>query len=459
MRKRVVAYATAGLAAAAVLGISVRAEAADCSTYPNPVFISGSSASKPVLQALASVLGSSVSIIYQNPDSCFGLNDAINGLVSNETAGGTTTATQFLDPTNGATACTLNATTPETPDIGVSDVFLKTCQDALNIATVPTGGHVTEVSGPIQAMTFAVPSASNATAISAEAAYVVFGYDATNFTVPQWNVAANIFVRPNTSGTLGMIGAAIGLTPTKWKNAELSEPDGGAVPGNQRASTGKMFSSISGVTSNQNATIGILSYEGAMQNNASALAGDAGAPTVSILPYQHKGQTCGYLPDSTSSSADRLNVRQGRYAIWGPLHFVVNVDTNGYPIGPHKDAAALVLNYFIATGPTGIAGSPAAFAVPDAGAGITASVQEQLIQAESKISVGGVVPWCAMQVMRSAEIGAEASYQPAEPCGCYFEKTATGKTVSSYCQTCATDADCGEASPYPKCRHTFCEAQ
>src|SRR5271155_1320940 len=107
-----VACATGGLAAAAVLAVSARAEAAACSTYPNPVFISGSSASQPVLQALAGVLQQSVSIIYQNPDSCLGLGDALTGTASTEAG----IKTQYLDPVNGATACSL-APTPEVPDI------------------------------------------------------------------------------------------------------------------------------------------------------------------------------------------------------------------------------------------------------------------------------------------------------------------------------------------------------
>src|SRR5271155_332909 len=172
-----VACATGGLAAAAVLAVSARAEAAACSTYPNPVFISGSSASQPVLQALAKVLGSSVSIIYQNPDSCLGLNDALVGEASTEAG----IKTQYLDPVAGATACTLDAT-PQIVDIGVSDVFPATCL-ANGFITATEAGSTLEVEGPIQAMTIAVPTAAfngaGSTSISAAAANIVFGNDAT----------------------------------------------------------------------------------------------------------------------------------------------------------------------------------------------------------------------------------------------------------------------------------------
>jgi hypothetical protein len=459
-KQRSVAYATAGLAAAAILGISARAEAADCSTYPNPVFISGSSASQPVLQALALVLGSSVSIIYQNPDSCFGLNDAITGTASTESG----VATSFLDPVGGtAVACTLNTTTPEVPDIGVSDVFIETCQNRLSTATVPTGQHIAKVNGPIQAMTIAVPTMSQGSpSISAEAAYVVFGGDGTPSVAP-WTMAGSIYVRPNTSGTLNMIGEAIGLPATKWANAQLGTP----APAQQQAGTGNMFSALAISGSTQDNTIGILSDEAVIQRNHGVAAG---GNTVKVLPFQGKGQSCGYFPDSTSTRFDKLNVRQGRYAIWGPLHFVVNVDANGYPSVPHKDAAATVLNYFIATS-NGIdihdGAQTTPFAVADAGT-ITDSQNLMLIDAESAPLKGGVVPWCAMEVQRTSEIGAEASFQAPQPCGCRFEATATGATVSPYCKTCASNDDCknpdGGASSYPVCRWIsggtgFCEAR
>ncbi len=450
-----IAYAAAGIAGVAVLGAPgrARAQAVGCSTYPNPVYISGSSASQPVLQALASVLGSNVSIIYQNPDSCFGLNDAITGSPSTETVANTTVSSNFLDPVSGkAIGCT--ADPAQAPDIGVSDVFLKTCQTRLGTATVPAGQNIVQVSGPIQAMTIAVPSMSAATSISAEAAYVVFGYDAMPFSVPPWTQPAGIFVRPQTSGTLNMIGEAIGLASAKWANDGLATPSSAQ----EENGTGGMFNVLASANSspNVNATIGILSAESVIQRNAGVAAGGG---TVKVLPFQATGQSCGYYPDSSSTQFDKLNVRQGRYDIWGPLHFVVNVDSTGYPMGAHKDAAATVLNYFIATGD----GATQPFKVPgDAGA-ITMDQEQLLIDAESKPLVGGVVPWCAMQVMRTEEVGAEASYQPAAPCGCHFEFTAIGKTVSPYCQTCTTNGDCknpdGGASAYPTCRFGYCEAQ
>jgi len=320
-------------------------------------------------------------------------------------------------------------------------------------------------------MTFAVPSASNATAISAEAANVVFGNDAMTAVVPQWNVPANIFVRPRTSGTLNMIGTAIGLTADSWINAQpadLGSPQ-------QKAGTGDMVTAVAGATSNQNATIGILSYEALKQANIKATAAGGSGQTLNVLAYQPAGASAGYLPDSASNTFDRLSVRQGKYDIWGPLHFIVNVDANGYPVpnnpGTSADDIATILNYFIATGPSstvsqtddGASLQVKQFSRADAGAdggAISTANVTALITAEATVSAGGVVPWCAMQVIRSTEIGKPASYQPDTSCGCFFEQTANGKPVSTYCQACTSDTECAAAgSCFPKCNFGFCEAQ
>ncbi len=457
-----VARATAGVAATAVLAIAARAEAQTdggvptCDSLTNPVFISGSSASQPVLQALANTLGTSVSIVYQNPDSCLGVADFLASMPSTETMP-SAVATNYLNPTTGkAVTCTLNTTT-DIVDIAVSDVFAATCHQYTAAIPALTAGQV-EIEGPIQAMTIAVPAASQGpSSISAEAAYVVFGGDAqtAGTTITSWNQSASIFTRPSTSGTLNMIGEAIGLAPQSWANAALAT----TAPANQKGSTGTMYTAIATAATNINNTIGIISDEGLVQKNAAQLAlgavdGGTAGPTAKALYFQGTGQTCGYLPDSTATAFDKVNVREGRYDIWGPLHFIANV-ANGQPTGAHAAAVATVLNYFIATGAN--PGAPLYTAGADAGT-INTVAKQALIDAEAAPLIGGVVPWCAMHVMRTTEVGPEASFSPTEPCGCHFEKVATGATVSPYCKACTTNTDCTTAG-YPVCRYGYCEVQ
>ena len=431
MRKNVfVPRATAALlGAAALAGVSsARAAAVACSSYPNPVYVTGASVAKPLVQALAKAVAPlGVSIIYQNPDSCLGLQDLLLNQPSTETG----TSTVYLNP-NGTstTACTLSSTSPQTPDIAVSEVYASTC----GYSSDAGANGLVEVLGPVNAMVFAVPggaSASSATSISAEAAQVVFGYDATTYIVQPWNQPANIFVREQTSGSEAMIGVAINLPTSKWVNAAT----GSSSPQQEGTST-KMTSAIAGVTSNESATIGVLGSENVYSYNA-------GSPAVplNILAYQQTGQSCGYFPSSTGTAFDEINVRQGRYAIWGPMHVFAHVDGSGNLTSPNTpsdvSAIAAVLNFFIATGQSpdttplysigslAAAGGDSGTVGADGGATISTADKQAFIAAEA--NPGYVVPWCAMEVLRTGEVGPEASYQSPEPCSCFFEETVRGR--------------------------------
>ena len=283
-----------------------------------------------------------------------------------------------------------------------------------------------------------------------------------------------------------MLGAAIGLPTSFWANAEVATPgaatclpsemtNDGCVPIQQKVEGAYspldfMGAAISNGTENQSAKIGVLSEAEVAQYNGASTDNK-----LKILAYQHAGQPCGYLPDSSASAKDKLNVRQGRYAAWGPLHFFYNADLAGNPLPGTGDgsqtgkitAMAAILNYFIATGPNpqtpplptgqldGVQGQGA-----DGGLGPGAA-PPPIGEIEKQTVVNGeiaasLVPWCAMQVVRTSEIGPEASYEPREPCTCFYSVT-TGATVPDYCTTCTADSDC--PAPNPKCRLGYCEVQ
>jgi len=467
MRKNaIVPRVTAALLGAVSLASapSAHAAAVACSSYPNPVYVTGASVAKPLVQALATAVEPlGVSIIYQNPDSCLGLQDLLLNQPSTE--GGISTL--YLNPNGTTTACTLSSTNPQTPDIAVSEVYASTCGYG---ADAGTNGLV-EVLGPINAMVFAVPggatSPSSATSISAEAAQVVFGYDTTQgYIVQPWNQSADIFVREQTSGSEAMIGVAIGLPTSKWINAATSA----TPPPQQQGTSAKMVSAIqAAAASNPSATIGVLGSE----NVYSANAAKPSVP-LNILAYQQTGQACGYFPSSTGSALDEINVRQGRYAIWGPMHVFAHVDGSGSLTSPNtpsdESAVAAVLNFFLATGPNpdttplysigslASAGEDSGAVGADGGATISTADKQAFISAEA--NPGYVVPWCAMEVLRTGEMGPEASYQSPEPCSCFFEVTAQGAPISGHtCTSCNTDNDCADASTNHVCRYGFCEVQ
>ena len=144
------------------------------------------------------------------------------------------------------------------------------------------------------------------------------------------------------------------------------------------------------------------------------------------LAYQHFDQDCGYWADSDPFSFDKKNVRDGHYAIWGPLHILSKLDAQGYPLNAD---AKQVVGYITGT--------------EDAPGGL------DIIQVEA---LSHVVPQCAMHVKRTEELGPLASTQPPKSCGCYYEKLAGGTTS---CMPCTNVTQCtGTAT---SCNFGFCE--
>ncbi len=431
------AHAAAWLLGGATLAVAGRASADACPTTSNTVFISGSSAFVPVLQALTGVLGTGINIVSQKPGSCEGLDPVLESTPDTHAA--------TLLNNNTAVACTLPAG-GALVDIGVSDVYPSTCQATFDTNLPAVGAGFKDFLGPVQAMTFAVPVNSSENLISAEAAFMVFGFDAntTANSILPWTTPGDIYVRFWDSGTLEMIGSAIGLPGGKWKNATATaQPDAG-VPAQQQSSGGNMASALvssGAMTGHTNSTIGILSTSGL---------------TASLKPlaFQGKNQTCSYLPDSTSSTTDKINVRQGRYDIWGPEHMITNVDGSGKPVGVNNNTAAVqtVINALLAS-------SQAQTAQSDAGTSLSETEVGSLIAAFSKPSVG-FIPWCAMQVQRSGEVGAESSYAPPAACSCAFE-IANGAALSGHaCTACTAQTESTVCTgSTPKCHFGYCEAE
>jgi ABC-type phosphate transport system substrate-binding protein len=447
MRNTTKVYAVAALAGGCILAAAARADAAPaCNSFPYPVYIAGSSASRPILQALANQFPAAnppvnISIIYEDPSSCQGLTDLLTaGKTESKDAAhldGTTGMSVPCDPTNGVVGGPTSYV-----DIGVSDVFPQTCVDYSNIPMLTSGQK--DWWGPIQAMVMAVQSGQTQyPVISAEAAYVAFGWSGQGGnTVAPWTDPKNMFIRSPTSGTESMIGKAIGLAPTKWL---AQSPFDGGTP-QQEPNSGAVVTALTAPTTNMMSGIGILSTQYVDQNRS----------TLHALAFQAKDpnggdQECGYLPDSSSTTFDKLNVRQGRYGIWGPLHFVTNVDGSGKPqpnamSGTRAVDVQTVISYLTFD------------------SSLSAAQNLAMIQASA---AAFTVPPCAMQVSRMQDGGGVASTMPTGAmCGCYYEALAAGKgptmlgtPTSSYCHQCTTDTDCSGQGNYKKCNYGFCEVQ
>ena len=427
--------ATAVLLAAAFFTWAASARAQDAGTAPpcssfnngNVVYFAGSTAVQPVLQTVSKTLAGAminIGIVYmQGIGSCQGLGDLLMSTKEKATPaylnsdGKTTTTCALTDSVNG-----------QAVDVAVSDVFPAICAATNNTPAV--AAPFKEFLGPIQVMTMVTRKESTENSISADAAYTVFGFAGQQYQVAPWTDPTQMFIRKPTSGTINMIGTAIGLPASKWLV-------GMTYDAQRRSGSGAVLSALQ-TASSVNASIGILAADFAdrFRNPAAPADGGTAPPGIKVLAYKHKGQSCGYLPDSDSTHYDKINVRQGRYAIWGPVHMVTTVDGSG---NPSNTSVKTVLDYFASVGPN-----------PDQT--LTATQKQSMIDAQADAFT---IPWCAMQVSRASEIASPTPYQPAEPCGCYFESHKA--SMVSTCKTCMMDSDCSGSTP--KCRYGFCEAQ
>jgi len=393
----------------------------DCAQLPNPVYVEGSTAIKPTLSQIGAFLAGqspAVTIVYYGSGSCNGVSAVINAAspapTPLQTPAGSSNYFTYWTPTGTAVSCDVSPPDggPGTAylNIGLSDVFATTCAGMPNLPS-----NVTDYQGPVQAMTFVVPSGSSEYAISAEAAYIVFGFGGGHGVKPvaPWSTDLTMYQRGATSGTQSMIAAAISLPPASWF-------------GNVETSTGKMVTAIvaADVTgSAQSSTIGIMAAEDVDAQRADILKGttmpgpDGGMVAVTDAPrelaYKHFGQNCAYLPDSSKTLFDKRNVRDGHYAIWGPVH-ALPVPTS---------------NTTVATNIATIVGL------------LTGTAQMSGIDLVTFEAQNGIIPQCAMAVKRTTEIGTMTPQ--SSPCGCYYEHIANQVAgADTACTPCQNTTQC-----------------
>lgn len=365
------------LVAAAVLVPRV-AFAQECPPLTDSVVVAGSTAARTLIRELSKILAaastsSSPPLVYAGLGSCAGVETIVRGSPQ------TFDTLTYWEGTGSEKTCTPGAAI--TPDIGISDVFPSSC------LSLPNGlpSNLGDFLGPVQSMVFAVPQASTQTAISAEAAYSIYGFGADSQVEP-WTTADYIFQRSSDSGTQAMVAAAIGVPSPRWQGT----PTTGSTD---------MLAKLLGVPANKaENTIGILGSSHLEQNRA----------TLRALAYQHFGETCAVLPNRTARSNEKANIRNGSYEIWGPLHLLTTVDENYRPTNANAEA---IVRYLAGT------------LEPPSGLDfITLQATE------------GLIPQCAMQVTRKIELGPALPFTPEQPCGCAYEEAANGSTACTPCQ-------------------------
>jgi len=367
----------------------------------NLIFVTGSTNLPPLLQAVAPLLAQNdppYTVVFQPQTSCKGAGSMFEVDATKHTVfdgiGGNGNWAFYFDANGTKNYCLLGDSPGEVVDVGESDIYAQTCgyTPTLNIA---------DYVGPVQAITFVVPAASPQRSISAEAAHLVFGLGGAMGAVPPWTDPKLFFIRAAGTGTIQLSSKAIDVLPGKWWGID-------------RLSADNVRDSMEGIDPNSaEKAIGVISSDFA----------DKARNNLRVLSFQGVGQNCGYLPDSNATSLDKVNVRDGHYPIWGPIHLYAQT-TNGVP----SDAAKALVTRF---------------SVP--------RLEQQLLAA---IVNSGYIPACAMRVKRDQEMGPLASFQPELGCGCFFESIVNGR---SNCATCKTSADC--PSTRNACNYGFCEQQ
>lgn len=374
-----------------------------------PIYVAGSTALEPMLKAMGPSLAAAATpyvIVYEKTlGSCGGAGLVVNG---QPIAGSTA---MFYVPLGGDgtmnKACTQPATAVSPPyTIVLSDVDISLCPGSLQVPATAK-----DFNGPVNDMVFVVPPNSTQRAISAEQAYLMLGLGANGMATP-WIDPTAVFIRANTSGTRAMINANIGVGAHDWQG----------TPG---TGSGDVLNKVVGNnTTAAEKTIGILGED----FYDSSTGGVSNRNSVKALAFRAFKQIKAFWPDSTLTSRDRRNVRDGRYPIWGYVHMLANVN-NGTP----TDAAA---QYFIDV--------------------VQGNLQSPPVDVLDLTVKSHLTPACAMNVTHAKEGAAQMPYTPAAPCGCAFDAKVSG-TAPASCKACTMDSDCAGGSA-THCRFGYCEA-
>lgn len=383
-------------------GAASVARAQDCANLPNPIFGIGGSAATNLIKRLATKLAAApepITVVYSDPGACY----AMTALVQDTPLSGTG---KVWDSAGTETTCTFASGGTLLADWGAMAQEATTCQ---GIDRLPE--TIGDYKGPISGFSMIVPTASDQFSISAEALYFVYGFGpGTGHDVAPWTNPAAIASRTTTSAAGLLLAKAVGIPISR----PLLHTDTRSNQGSVNFITAESAAAVA----TPSAALGFVSTETA----------DANRAKVRTLAFKAVGQDCGYQPDSSATATDKRNLRDGHYFLWNVHHFFARLNEQ-------KQIAKPALQKFI---------------------DIFTS-KEPLPGDQSYIDLliaNGNVPACAMRVTRDSDMGPLASFQPAEPCGCYYESKTVGTTPS--CQPCTTSAQCTGDTV---CSHGFCEVK
>jgi len=385
----------------------VQAGPCNCSDLPNPIYLQVGDTQLNLMKALGRQLRDNtpkpITLVWITSGSCPNIDLMYH---HNPAAGITATmsyAPSQAEATTFTTASTPFSCTPTTtpalfPDIGNSALFNSAC------TTEAPPVNLSLTIGPRQGYVMAMPRGTSETAITAEEAYFVFGFgpvmlQAMGAAIMPWVDEGQLWLRLDTKSTMLAWAANISVPVAKWHGTKLNgSPD---VVNALLTST------------NPGAALGLLGSE----------VYDGLRGSLTVMAFRAFGQYAAYYPDSTATSRDKKNLRDGHYTVWSPTIWMLDTDGTN-PVNPD---AAYVVDL--------IAGHPVTPA-PSFAANVT-------------VAGVGLVPDCAMRVQRSFEGGPLSVYKPPTSCTCRYEATVD----ASSCETCSANTPCATGV----CRDGYCE--
>ncbi len=370
-----------------------------CSALPNPIYIQAGDTQENLLKRLGRGLrdntGHEMTLVFYLSGSCTNIDNFYHK------NGAWTSATKALYipsiaedpgwlPKFAECPCTAGG---QQPDIANSALFNSSCTTETPPSTIAL------VNGPTQAYVMAVPEASSQTAITYEEAYFVFGFGMAGMVVP-WIDETEMFIRTITKSTLLTWAANIGVPGNKWKGMML-------------AASSDVVTHLQSAA-NPEAAIGILGAE----------VYDADRSFLNELAFRAKDQYAAYFADSTSTSFDKQNVRDGHYTVWSPTVWMYNTDGAGNATNADaKFVIDLISGHTVANPPN--------------------------FDPTTIVARVGLVPDCAMRVQRDFDGGPLRLYKPSVSCTCKF----LADVDISPCQTCDAQNPCASGV----CRAGYCE--
>jgi hypothetical protein len=391
-------------------GPSAPAPACPIDTKPNPVMVLGATGFP--METVAKAMGTAATIFYQEKGSC----DGIATIVLNQRLHGEVV---YYDADGTKNRCMLQQDHPA--DLTMSALFAQTCANESGLAEpVALPADVQDFLGPVSPVMFAAPATSKERAISAEAAYKVYGFGPQSGVAP-WSDEHYVFRRRASSGNQQTVALTLGLPAD-------------ALRGRDSNGSSNMLAALLASTAPEK-TIGISSSE----------IVDTNRDVMKALAYKHYKQPVAFYPDSDPANLDRRNVRDGHYFMWMPLHVLVRT-SGGDPVALQNDTLD----------PNG-----SKKAARDASVKRLVFVMVSRQQAPvpsvdlfGALKRNGIVPQCAMRVRRAKEGAPLESYVPPVSCDCAFEAALPGTTRPD-CKPCKESSEC--SSGKATCSFGFCE--